>query len=321
MEREFNNNLIMDNGPHIYSDDSVRRRMALVIIALLPQLLASFAVFGSRSLVIVIVSVIFCMACQLLLDIIRRRRPFLDDLTCVVTGMIIAYGLPSNVKLWIVLAADAAAILIVKGLIRGRGRNLVNPAAFALTFVYAALSGFMELWPAPIIGDPDIPADASVIPDAVDILEGAEGVMPINWELFLGFCAGPLGQVSTIALLAGGLFLIWKRVIAVNIPLSILATCAAISLLAGRDVLTMLCSGGTVFLAFFMAADPVTSPVKGRAQTVYGIMIGIAYMVLRMATHIDYSAYAVLLVMNLLGLLIDKLFDFEWHRGRKKRAV
>lgn len=321
MEREFNNNLIMDEGPYIYSTDTVRRRMALLIVSLLPMLVASTAILGKRVLAVVFVSVICCMAFQAVLDLIMRRRPFFDDFTCAVTGIVIACGLPVNVKLWIVVVADAVAILAVKGLIHGRGRNLINPAATGLLVVYAGLFNFLELWPVPSIGDPDIPADVTVIASAADILQGAEGLMPINWELFLGFCPGPIGHVCNIALLAGGIFLIFKRVIGWVIPVSVLITCAVLSVPAGVNIITMLCSGGTMFIAFYMASDPVTSPMKNRAQAVYGVILGIIFMVFRLGTDINYGGYIAIIVMNILGLGIDKFFAFEMYKGIRKRRV
>ena len=322
MERGFNNNLIISDGPHIYSNDTIRRRMFFVFIALLPQLLASITVFGRRALLVILLSVVCCIVFELIVDMSRKNIPTMDDFTCVITGMMIAYGLPSNVKLWIVIVADAVAIIVVKGVIHGKGRNLINPAATGLLAVYAGLGKFLELWPAPLVGSSDIPADAAIIPSAYEIMNGAEGVMSTKMELFLGFCPGPLGMVSTVCLLLGCLFLIWRRVIGWVIPVSVLGTCAFMALLAGDNIIVTLCSGGTAFMAMFMATDPVTSPVKRRAQAIYGVMIGLIMMVFRLGTDFIFGGLLAIVVMNLLGLAIDKFFAFEMYKGlRRKRRT
>ena len=319
MERGFNNNLILNEGPHIYSNDSVRRRMFLMFIALLPQLVASTAVFGKRVLLITIVSVLCSMVFELLVDLSRKNIPKLDDFTFAITGIIIAFGLPVNIKLWLVVVADAIAIIIVKGAVHGKGRNIINPAATALLVIYAFFDDFLELWPAPLVGSPNVPADATIIPSSFEIMHGAEGVMPTNWELFLGFCPGPLGMVSIICLLAGGIFLVWRKVTSWVIPVSVLATSAFIIAVTGRDVITMMCSGGIVFIAFFMATDPVTSPIKGNAQALYGVSIGLVMTVFLIGTNASYGGYIAIIVMNIFSIALDRFFAFERYKGLKKK--
>ena len=319
MERGFNNNLIISEGPHIHSNDSIRRRMFLMFIALLPQMVTSTAIFGKRVLLIIAVSVLCSMVFELFVDMSRKNIPKLDDFTFAITGIIIAFGLPVNVKLWLVVVADAIAIIIVKGVIHGKGRNIINPAATALLVIYAGFSDFLELWPAPLVGSPNVPADADIIPSAFEVMHGAEGVMPTNWEQFLGFCPGPLGMVSIICLLVGGVFLIWRKVIGWVIPVSVLATASFITVLAGRNLITIMCSSGIVFIAFFMATDPVTSPVKGRAQALYGVAIGTIMTVLILGTNAIYGGYLAVIVMNLFGILIDRFFAFEMYKGLRKK--
>lgn len=315
MNREYNNNLIEMRGPHVLSPWGISKMMLTVVLALMPTLIVGTKVFGARCLLVTAICVVLCLILETVLNTLMKRQPKTDDFTCIVTGMIIALNMPSNVPLWVAGIACLIAVIVVKGPV-GEGRNIINPACTAVLFVYICLSGYLKMWPAPQIGSPDIPAGAAMVPDWLDVMNGAQGALPTNWELFLGYTPGAFGCVSAIAIILGGVFLMWRRVISFIVPASIIITCAAISFIASVDPVSTVCSGGIMMGAWFMANDPVTSPTKRRAMVVYGVGIGIITMLIRLLVpFITEGIYAAIIIMNLLSEKIDMFFIMEKYKS------
>ena len=315
MYREYNTNLIEMRGPHVLSPLGIGRRMLAVMFALVPTLVVGATVYGGAAIAITIACMFTCLVFEVLLNLCLKRRPLADDGTCLVTGMIIAFNLPSNVPFWIIIVACAIAIIVVKGPV-GDKRNVINPAATAVCFVFFCLKDYLDLWPVPLIGSPDIPEAAQTAASGLQVMGGASGTMSTNWELFLGFSPGAFGSVSAIAIMLGAAYLIWRRLINFLIPVSILATCAIISLAVGVSPLSTICSGGLMLGACFMATDPVTSPKRYRAMAVYGIGIAIITMAIRIfVPFIDEGVYLGIIIMNLTSPHLDRFFVMEKYKS------
>lgn len=312
MYSEYNNNLMEMQGPHVLGSKTIGSTMRCVAIALLPQFVASFYIFGARCIPLVLASIAACMLFEFLFNLIRKKRQSLKDWSAVITGIIIAFNMPAGAPYWVAVVAAFISIIIVKQLFGGIGRNYVNPAVtgiVALNFIFPEI---MTTWPAPAIGSPDIPAGAETVATALEVMSGAEGVMPSKWELFLGLCSGNMGEVSALMLLIGGLFLIWKRVISPVVPVAIIGTVIIFSFLAGVNPMVEVCSGALVLGAFFMATDPVTSPVKARGMISYGIGIGVLTMLIRLyIPGVEEGIYIAILIMNLLSQVSDRIFIEE----------
>lgn len=312
MYSEYNNNLMEMPGPHVLSSKTIGGEMRTVVLALVPQFIVSLYIFGAECIGLLLSSIAACVVFEFLFNLITKKRQTLKDWSAVVTGIIIAFNMPSGAPHMLALIGAFIAIVIVKQIFGGIGRNYVNPAVtavVALNFIYPEV---MSIWPAPSVGNSDIPAGAQTVATALEVLSGSEGVMPSNWELFLGLCSGNMGEISALMLLIGGIFLIWKKVISPVIPISIIGTVVVFSLIAGVDPVTEVCSGALALGAFFMAVDPVTSPVKSRGMIAYGIGIGVITMVIRLyIPGITEGIYIAILIMNLMSQAADKVFIEE----------
>ena len=317
MDRMFHNNLMEMDAPHVLSERTIGSQMRCVIAALIPALVFGLYMFGARAFAVTALCIAACFVCELALSLILRRKGAVKDFSFAVTGMLIAFSLPSGVPFYIPVIACAFAIIIIKQFFGGTGRNIVNPAVAGIILVNLNFQEEMSTWPAPAIGSPDIPGSAQQAATALEVMGGAEGVMPSNWELFLGFCPGAIGEISALMLLVGGLFLVYKKIIHIAVPISIFVTMMAISFLAGVDPVTSVLAGGAALAGIFMATDPVTSPIKVRGMIVYGIGIGIITMVIRLYTPITEGIFIAIVVMNLFTRGIDRFFAEEMYKKNK----
>ena len=312
MYSNYNNNLMEMQGPHVLGARTIGSTMRCVAIALLPQFIISLYIFGARCIPLVLAGIASCMLFELLFNLVRKKKQTLKDWSAVITGIIIAFNMPAGAPYWLPAVAAFISIIIVKQLFGGIGRNYVNPAVTAIIVLNFIFPEIMSTWPAPAIGSPDIPAGAQTAATALEVMSGADGVMPSKWELFLGLCSGNMGEISTLMLLIGGLFLIWKKIISPIVPVSIIGTVIIFSLLAGVNPMVEVCSGALVLAAFFMATDPVTSPVKSRGMISYGIGIGVITMLIRLyIPGITEGVYIAVLIMNLLSQVSDRIFIEE----------
>ena len=319
MYSEYNNNLMEMQGPHVLGSKTIGYTMRYVVVALIPQFVVSLYMFGARCLPLVLVSILACLFFELLFNLIRKKKQTLKNWSAVVTGIIIAFNMPTGVPYWLTVIAAFISIIIIKQLFGGIGRNYVNPAVSAIVVLNLVFPNIMSVWPVPAVGSPDIPAGAQTAATSLEIMSGAEGVMPSKWELLLGLCSGNMGEISALMLLIGGLFLIWKKVISPIIPASIIGTVIIFSLIARVDPMIEVCSGALMLCAFFMATDPVTSPVKARGMISYGIGIGVITMAIRLyVPGIAEGVYIAILIMNLLSQVSDRIFIEERFKKKKR---
>ena len=303
----------VSNSPHIRSEDSTRQIMLDVIIALIPALALAVFVFGARALVVTAVSVVGSVVFEWLYNKLLKKPCTIGNCSAIVTGMLLAYTLPVTAPLWMVLIGDFFAIIIVKALFGGLGKNFMNPALGGRAFLMASYPVFMTTWckvhtTLPLFGTPDITSSATPL----SFLK--EGKLPdvSLGDAALGMVGGCIGEVSALALLVGGAYLIYRKVIGWQIPVAYIGTVAVLSFLfpkAGTGLEWMLYSvfGGGLFLgAIFMATDYVTSPVTKKGQLVFGIGCGLFTVLIRYFGSYNEGVCYSIMVMNLCVALIDK---------------
>ena len=296
--------------------------MGDVILALLPMLIWAIYIFGFRALTITLISVISCVIFEFLYRKIMNKHNTIGDLSAVVTGILLAYSLPVSVPLWIPVAGSFFAIIIVKQLYGGIGKNIVNPALAARVFLFIAYPS--ELTNYTVSGGEKLSAIAIDVSEKAEIIKAGatplvslkEGILPQNdiISLFIGNHAGCIGEVSAILIILTGIFLIARKVITWHIPVSFIATVALLALIFPAYSITSidfmmyeLFSGGLLIGAFFMATDYVTSPVTKSGRIIYGIGCGLITVFIRYFGGYPEGVSFAILIMNLFVWYIDNV--------------
>ena len=294
------------SSPHIRGKRNTQQIMLDVVIALLPALLAGTMIFGMRALLVTLVCAAAAVAAEWVCGMILYHRNTVKDLSSVVTGLLLALTLPATVPYWLAAIGSVFAIVVVKGLCGGLGKNVFNPALGARAFM-------MLFWPVHLV--------RYIAPGSVDGVASATPlhhmVMPALPEeslgqMFMGNIGGTIGEVCTLALLVGGIYLIVKGIISVRIPASYLGTVAVLTLIFSKGdnaVLWMLYSllgGGVVLGALFMATDYATSPVTPKGQIIYGIGCGVLTVIFRYCGLFPEGVTYAILLMNACAWAIDR---------------
>ena len=292
------NKLIVTAAPHITSADSTQKIMQRVCIALVPTLIASVFIFGINSLILTAITVAACVFFEWgYCKMVGREVP-IADFSAVVTGLLLAFNLPASLPWWMAIVGAFIAIVIVKQLFGGMGYNFANPAIVARIALAVGFASRMASYPKPENG---IDALASATRLAVfDQLGSSEYV-----TLLMGNHGGVLGETCAITILIGGIYLIATKVISPVIPVTYLATVAVLSLVAGRDPIVQLLSGGLMLGAFFMATDYVTSPTTNKGKIIFGLGLGIITCAIRFLGTMNEGVSFAILLMNLLVPYIE----------------
>lgn len=329
--------LIVSPAPHAHSGDSVRKNMLLVIAALLPAYVVSVIEFGWGALITTAISVAACVAFEwLIAKFILKQKPTICDCSAILTGLLLAFNLPSNLPWWIVIIGALVAIGVGKMTFGGLGQNPFNPALVGRVFLLISFPVQMTTWPRPLgFSGSYIDAETGATPLALlkQGLKSGDGSvfsqLPGLWETFTGVMGGSLGEVCAIALLVGGIFLICTKVITWHIPVSILATVALFAAVTGwcgalpeglttaQYVAMTLCTGGIMLGAFFMATDYVTSPMTGWGKIIFGIGIGLIVMVIRTWGAYPEGMSFAILIMNACVPLLNHIRPKRF--GEKKK--
>ena len=307
--------LTISSSPHVHSPMSTRTIMRDVLIALMPALFGSVYFFGLRALVVTLISVAGCVFFEWAWCAWRRKANKLYDLSAVVTGVLIAFVCPVTIPYWCVLIGDFFAIILVKQLFGGIGRNIVNPALAARAFLFS--------WPVMMTTWVKVGFDSTAgILSAADAVTAAtplaamhQGQMPDAsiLDMFLGNIGGCIGETSALLLLIGFAYLLIRRVITPRIPVAFLGTVAVLALLfpQGNDPLrwcaAQLCSGGVMLGEIFMATDYVTSPVTHMGQVIFGIGCGALTVLIRYFGGYPEGVSYAILVMNCCVVLLDRI--------------
>ena len=311
--------LIATSNPHIRSNETTRSIMLDVIIAMLPALAFAIFNFGLRALTLTAVSVVACIFWEWLYRKLMKKPQSIGDLSCVVTGMLLAFVCPVHMPYWMIIIGDFFAIVVVKQLFGGIGKNFLNPALAGRAVLLASYAGTMTSWVDPAAGKAAIiGSNADVVTTATPLAimktgDFAELMATYGVDkMFIGQIPGSLGEVSAVALLIGGAYLIWRKVINWQTPVAYIATVAVLTFLfpkQGTGLEWMLYSvfGGGLFLgAVFMATDDATSPVTKKGQLIFGIGCGLFTVLIRYFGSYNEGVCYSIMVMNLLVALIDK---------------
>ena len=283
-------------SPHIHSGRSTGGIMRDVLIALLPVTIAGTVIFGLKSLLVIAVCVICCVGFEALFNILTKRDQTIGDCSAAVTGLLLALNLPANIPLWQCAVGSLFAIIVVKCIFGGIGKNLVNPAITARVFMLVAF-GSMTVSAFPV------DATAGATPLAAD-------EMPSLLVLFLGKHGGAIGETCAAALLLGGIYLLVRRVITWHIPVVFIGTVFVFSLfMEGFDAvaaLSLVLSGGLIIGAVFMATDYVTSPVTPLGKILFALGAGLLTCLIRYFGNYPEGVSFAILFMNILTPYISK---------------
>lgn len=324
--------LIVSPAPHTHSGDSVRKNMLLVIAALLPAYAVSIAAFGWGAIVTTLVSVLACVGFEwLIAKYILKQQPTLGDYSAILTGLLLAFNLPSNLPLWIVIIGASVAIGVGKMTFGGLGQNPFNPALVGRVFLLISFPVQMTTWPLPNGFDGkylDATTGATPLAALKQIVKNGDlsfvDKLPDLWTAFTGFTGGSLGEVCAVALIIGGIFLIGMRVITWHIPVSILATAALFALIGAPEGICpchyaayTLLTGGMMLGTFFMATDYVTSPMTGWGKIIFGIGIGLIVMVIRTWGAYPEGMSFAILIMNACVPLLNKIRPHRFGETKK----
>ena len=248
--------LIVSSSPHISSPVKTKNIMLDVIIALIPSLIASIYFFGPRAAVVVIASVATCVIAEYICRKVMKREQTIGDLSAVVTGILLAFNLPSSVPIYVPIIGGLVAIVMVKQMFGGLGQNFVNPALLARIILMNSFPVLMTTWyPSGNFGA-DTTAMASPL---ANIAAGNVDALPSYWDMFIGNIPGCLGETSALALLIGGIYLIARKVISPIIPVTYIGTVFVLSAILGQDPVAQILCGGLFIGAIFMSTDYVTN--------------------------------------------------------------
>lgn len=314
MAQESGERLVLMAAPQITSTRTTRTIMRDVLIALAPTLVAAVVLFGLPALLVTATSVVSCVGFEYLWCRLRRLPNTAGDLSAAVTGMLLAFNLPSTLPLYMVAIGAFVSIIITKELFGGIGRNFANPAAVGRIFLAVAFPVAMTTFVAP-----------SIMMSPVDVISSATPLSPSahllsKLELFLGLHMGVLGETSSVAILLGCAYLLFTRTISWHTPVAYVATVAALSLLVGKDPIDQVLSGGLLLGAIFMATDYTTSPATKRGKVIFSIGCGVITCLIRFYGNLNEGVAYSILLMNLVVPYIDQLTPNTPIGGEARRA-
>lgn len=315
MDNKVNDNLIVSSAPHFVSEVDTSRIMGAVILALVPAFLVSTYVFGFRVITLTLVCVVACVAFEYLFNMMTKKKQTIGDLSAVLTGVLLAFNVPSNLSYIIAIIGCFVAIIVVKCLFGGLGQNIANPAITARIVLFVSFATQMTSWPLPRSLQS---ADAVTGPTPLGILTEGGGELPSNLDMFLGFIGGSAGEVSAVALLIGGLFLIWRGIISPITPICFIATVGILAVAAGQDPIFHICAGGVMLGAFFMATDYATTPLLPLGKLIFGIGCGAITMLIRLFGSYPEGVSFAILLMNILTPHINTICENRMYGGGKK---
>ena len=321
-------NLTVSSSPHIRQNTSTQRVMLDVIIALMPAFIASILIFGYRSAIVVCVCVAACVLCEFIWQKLMRQKVTVNDLTAVVTGILLAYNLPVGIPIWQAVIGCIIAIIGIKQLFGGVGKNFANPAITARIVMFLAFSVTMTTWVIPealttvaqavpeVVSEATSAATSSAtsVVDAVSsatplglIASGSTAQLPGLLDMFLGVRGGCLGETSVLALLLGGIYLVIRKVITWHTPVIYIGTVFLFTLALGQMPVYQIMSGGLMLGAIFMATDYVTTPYTTIGKIIFGLGAGILTVIIRVYGNYPEGVSYSILLMNILTPFINRI--------------
>lgn len=299
--------LLVSASPHIHSGASTRKIMRDVLIALLPAAVASIIIFGWRSLLVILTCVVSAVFFEWGFEKVTKRPNTIFDLSACVTGVILAYNLPVTIPLWQAALGSAVAILLVKQLFGGIGKNFANPAITARIVLFLAFSGTMTNFVSP-----------DGITSATPLAMISSGTLNVSTlDLFLGNHGGSLGEVSALALLIGFAYLLIRRVVTFETPVVYIVVVFGLSAAFGQNPVHSILSGGLMLGAIFMATDYVTAPMTFWGRVVFGAGAGILTVIFRVYGSYPEGVSFAILLMNILTPYINRFTKSKPFGGLK----
>ena len=313
------NKYIVSSSPHLHTSVTTNRIMLDVILALLPTTLVGIAFFGLYAGLVIAVAIAAAMLSEWIFNKIMKKRNTLGDLSAILTGLLIGLNMPPDIPLWMVAIGSAFAIIIVKQMFGGLGKNFMNPALGARCFMLVAWTGAMTSFRLPF------DAVSSATPLAI-MKDGVEGTLPSLTNCLIGLKGGTIGEVSAIALMIGFAYLLIRRVVSIRIPAAYIISFAAMTFLFGKQAFDaeylayQLLTGGLLLGAFFMATDYVTSPTTPNGMIIFGIGCGVlTFLIRRFGGYPEGVSFSILL-MNVAAPLIER-YTVPKSFGNKGGAV
>lgn len=301
----MSNKLIVSPSPHIRDNATTSTIMRDVLIGLVPAMIAAVVIFGFRALLMTAVCVAACIIFEYGTERILGRENTISDLSAVVTGVILSFNLPVQLPLWMAVVGCFFAIVIVKQLFGGIGNNFANPAIAARIFLLLSFSQPMTTW-LQVEGGRAVQGVYGATPLAL-ISAGDTANLPSVMEMLLGTRGGCMGETCAIALILGGVYMIWKKVITPTIPLAFIGGVFVLSLLFGVNPVYELLGGGLILGAFFMATDYTTSPITEKGKIIFGLGCALITMVIRVfGSYPEGVSYSILL-MNIITPHINRM--------------
>lgn len=334
----MSNQYVVSASPHITANKSTQKIMGDVLIALIPAVIASILIYGFYPLVVILLSVGSAVIGEWLYNIIRKKKSTINDLSAIVTGLLLGLNLPPVLPLYIPIIGGIFATMLVKMLFGGLGKNFANPAITARIFVMLAWTGVMTVFVEPIdlskgfaemfkyfnMNNAEISAISTATPLAF-LKDGNNSTSLLN--LFIGNHGGSAGEVSAVALLLGGIYLAIRKVIDIKIPLIYIGTTAIFSLIFYKDIaiiLPTILSGGLLIGAIFMATDYSTSPNTALGVIIFAFGCGFLTAIFRKFGTMPEGVSFAILLMNIVTPLIDKYIKprpFGYVKPDKSRKV
>ena len=308
----MDNRFLVTPPPHVFGNTTTRKIMLDVIIALTPAAIAGAWFFGARVVLVYVCTIAACVASEKLARMVMKREDTIDDLSAVVTGLLLAMNLPPAIELWKAIVGGAAAIVIVKQLFGGIGNNFMNPALAARVILLTSWGESMMAFHEPMTD-----AVSSATPMALAKTFFQAGAFPAGapsyLDLFLGNVAGCIGETSALALLIGGVYLLARKVISWEIPAAFIGSAAIMAWVLGGhkglmngDPLYHVLGGGLILGALFMATDYSTSPITRKGKLIMGLGCGVLTVVIRLYTGYTEGVSFAIIIMNVATPLIDR---------------
>ena len=339
------NKLVISQSPHLHAKDNVQKLMYAVIIALLPSVALSMYFYGIGALVVTLVAVLASVAFEwLIVKFFLKRQPTIWDGSAIITGLLLAFNVPSNLPIWIIIIGALVAIGVGKISFGGLGQNPFNPALLGRVFLLISFPVQMTSWPLPgasrwinwhfmpkegLIDGYTGATSLGIMKEGIGNGEKMSAIMeqiPSHMEMFYGVMGGSLGEISALLLILGGIFMLIRKVISWHIPVSVIGTIFVLSGIlwlinpeSNADPLFHLLTGGVMLGAIFMATDYATSPMSNKGKIVFGVGIGVLTVVIRVWGAYPEGVSFAILLMNALVPHINRGFKPKLFGVVKKK--
>lgn len=325
-----NQPIVISASPHVHTSRTSKKIMYDVVIALIPAFLVSLYVFGIGAFIVTSIAVISCLLFEYLIQkFLLKTDVTIGDGSALITGLLLAFNLPAGLPIWMILVGSLFAIGVAKLSFGGLGFNIFNPALAGRVFLLISFPVQMTMWPSPdgITGATTL----GLIKEGLmfgDTMTKISASLPSNMDMFLGITGGSIGEMSAIAILLGGIYLLIRKVITWHIPVTMLVTMAVMTGIfwvinpeSYASPLIHILSGGALLGAFFMATDLVTSPMTKKGMLIFAIGIAVITVVIRLFGAYPEGVSFAILIMNAFVPLINKFFKPRRFGSKVKAKI